>query len=313
MIRALILGLALFLEARASAADPAGLWAFRAGNVTLFQLALRHEVAGWSGTWIRPTGFEIDGDVFTNVTGPTIRRSAISARANPDGSVELVFDDPRPGAIPDAFRVRALDSGRAEAHYNGARMGALLLVRETAKAPIGGWDRKLTYRYVTDADLPSNSEMTALFTADQADRRTPNIDWSIVGPADDKRRARTQALIDAGALHSGDDFLHAAFIFQHGVGPDDHLKAHILATVAVARGNRSAVWIAAATLDRYLQGVGQPQVLGTQFMIAKGKATQEPYNRTLIPDALRQALNVPPLDEQEAQRQRYEGAPSAKR
>jgi hypothetical protein len=41
--------------------------------------------------------------------------------------------------------------------------------------------------------------------------------------------------------------------------------------------------------------------------------TQEPYNRTLIPDALRQALNVPPLDEQEAQRRRYEGAASAKR
>jgi hypothetical protein len=290
MVRALILGLALFLGTRASATDPSGLWAFRAGKVTLFQIALRHEGAGWSGTWIRPTGFEIDGDVFTHVTGPVIRRTAISTRANADGSVELVFDDPRPGAIPDAFRVRV-----------------------TAKAPIGGWDRTRTYRYVTDADLPSNSEMTALFTADQADRRTPNIDWSIVGPADDKRRARTQALIDAGALHSGDDFLHAAFIFQHGTGPDDHLKAHILATVAVARGNRSAVWIAAATLDRYLRGIGQPQVLGTQFMIAKGKATQEPYNRTLIPDSLRQALNVPPLDQQEAQRQRYEDAASAKR
>lgn len=313
MIRAVILGLVLCLVAPARAADPSGLWAFRADNVTIFQLALHRDGAAWSGSWIRPTAFAIDGDYFTDVTGPATKRPAISARANPDGSIELVFDDPRPGAIPDAFRVRVLDTNRAEAYYNGARMGAFLLVRERAGAPIGGWDRKRAYRYDVATNWPTNSEMTALYDADQKDRESPNIDWSVVGPADEKRRARTQALIDAGALHSGADFLHAAFIFQHGAGPDDYLKAHILATVAVARGNRAAVWIAAATLDRYLQRIGQPQVLGTQFMISNGKATQSPYNPTLLSDAVRQMLNVPPLDEQEAQRKRYEDAASAKR
>jgi len=308
MIRRLIVLLGLGLSAPAIAADASGLWSFHAGGKTLFQLELHHDDARWSGTWIRPSDFDVDGDTFIKVTGPVIRRLASSAHANPDGSVDLVFVDPRPGAIPDAFHIRSMDAAHAEADYNGARMGTLMLVRESAKAPIGGWDPKKAYRYAATVDWPTNREMTALFDADQADRRTPNIDWSIVGPADERRRTRTQTLLDAGLLHSGDDFLHAAFIFQHGGAPEDYLKAHILAMIAIARGNRGAIWIASATLDRYLQAIGQPQVLGTQFLIKDGKATQDPYNRGLISDPLRRALNVPPLEEQEKQRQRYEDA-----
>jgi len=309
MIRRLILMLALSLAAPTMAADPAGIWAFRIGNMTLFKIALRHRGPDWSATWFRSSDLDVDADGKLKTGGPIIKRAATEARANPDGTVEVSFDDPRPGATPDVFRIRLIDTRRAEAYYNGGRMGAILLARATVKTRIDAFGRPRRFTYAApDRDWPTNAEMIALFAADQADRNVPHIDWATVGPRDQERRARTQQLIDAGALHSGDDFLHAAFVFQHGSGPDDFLKAHILATVAVARGNRGAIWIASATLDRYLQSIGQPQATGTQFSSRNGKWTQDPYNRTLISDALRQALNVPPLDEQEAQRKRYEAA-----
>lgn len=155
----------------------------------------------------------------------------------------------------------------------------------------------------------SNSEMTAIFNADQKARQDSNIDWASVGPQDEERRKRTQALLDAGALKSADDFSHAAFIFQHGGSSDDYLKAHLLATVAVARGNADATWIAAATLDRYLQHIGKPQILGTQFRTGPdGRTTQEPFDRSLASDALRDALGVPALAAQEEKRKSYENA-----
>ncbi|QBM74592.1 hypothetical protein E2E30_01630 [Sphingomonas sp. AAP5] len=153
--------------------------------------------------------------------------------------------------------------------------------------------------------------MTALFDADQKARDTPATnDWKVLWPADRAQRARTQMRLDTGGLHSGDDFYHAAYLFQHGETPADFLKAHTLAVVATARGKPEAVWIAAATLDRYLQRIGQPQIYGTQFQRAPGNAwTQEPYQRELLSDALRQATNVPPLVDQAKQLEGYQHQP----
>ena len=62
--------------------------------------------------------------------------------------------------------------------------------------------------------------------------------------------------------------------------------------VALAMSDTEARWIAAATLDRYLTTIGKAQVYGTQF--DRQNAVREPYDRALIPDSLRGALNVPP-------------------
>lgn len=162
------------------------------------------------------------------------------------------------------------------------------------------------------AGAASNVEMAAIFTADQADRKVHPIDWKIVKPADAARRARTAQLLDAGALQTGDDFYDAAFIFQHGDTASDFMKAHLLAMVAISKGQTDAPWIAAATLDRYLQEIGRPQILGTQFTgNDDGKFTQEPYDRTVASDAMRQALQVPSLAEQEVERRRYEARASS--
>lgn len=163
-------------------------------------------------------------------------------------------------------------------------------------------------------DRPTNAEMTRIFEADQGARENPGkIDWSKVRPEDDARRARTGELLDAGRLSSGEDFLHAAFIFQHGDKPADYLKAHLLAMIAIARGQPSATWIASATLDRYLQAIGQPQILGTQFRSTDGApATQDPFDRALASDSLRVALGVPTLAEQDEQRTQMDARLKAK-
>ncbi len=138
------------------------------------------------------------------------------------------------------------------------------------------------------------------------------MDWAVVGKEDAERRTATRKLLDAGALHSGEDYYWAATVFQHGDVSNDYLLAHTLAMVGVRRGFSDAIWIAAATLDRYLQSVKQPQIYGTQFFTPKGKAaTQEPHDRTLIPDALRKDLDVPGLAAQEEQRKQYDAEEKA--
>lgn len=161
----------------------------------------------------------------------------------------------------------------------------------------------------------SSSEMAQIFAADQADRKSaPNIDWAVVRPRDAARRTATRRLLEEGALNTAQDFKSAAFVFQHGREAGDYLLAHSLAMVAVAKGDESALWIASATLDRYLWTIKQPQIYGTQFTRPRveGSAwTQEPYDRALVSDALRKALQVRTQAEQQKQldAMQAEGAP----
>lgn len=151
----------------------------------------------------------------------------------------------------------------------------------------------------------SNLEMTRIFTADQVDRQADSIDWSVVSVADSKRRDAVRELLAKGALHTGEDYQHAAFVFQHGGQSSDYLLAHTLAMVATAKGRKEALWIATATLDRYLLSIEQKQIYGTQFQIpneADKPVTQGAYDRDLISDALRAELGVHSLAEQEQRR-----------
>lgn len=152
-----------------------------------------------------------------------------------------------------------------------------------------------------------NPEMARMFAEDQAVRENVKpeqyADMAFVRKmiADDAaRRTRTRALLDTGKLTTAEDYYAAAFVFQHGAQPDDFLLAHTLALAAAARGRKDASWIAAATLDRYLQHIGQKQIYGTQFRRTGSEPmTQDPYDRALIPDALRTALSVPVQAEQD--------------
>lgn len=146
----------------------------------------------------------------------------------------------------------------------------------------------------------SDPEMKQIYDADQADRAggLTKIDWNVVDPRDIERRQKTRALLAAGRLHTGDDFLEAAFVFQHG-RDDDFLLAHTLAVVATKKGAPGGSWIAAATLDRYLQSIGHKQIYGTQTGVRDNVVSKEPYDRDLISDALRGELGVKDLATQD--------------
>lgn len=302
----MILAIAVLLAtAPARAPDMAGIWDLKIGDTTIFRLQVVATPAGTTASLARPKHFETDGESFSHLVGPPSRRQAQTVRSI-DGDLEVGFDDPAPNSTPDIFRLHRIDVDHVDVTYAGTGFDAFNFVRATLPvAALGGWDAGRTYiRTITRL---TNIEMTAIFDADQVDRSAQSINWTVVGPADNQRRKRTETLLDNGALQSGDDFYHAAFVFQHGDAPNDFLKAHLLAMIATARGKTAAVWIAAATLDRYLQASGQPQVLGTQFKTPKdAPITQEPYNRRLVSDAMRKALHVPPVADQEGQRRELE-------
>ncbi|MET4896318.1 hypothetical protein RN629_03975 [Sphingomonadaceae bacterium jetA1] len=151
-----------------------------------------------------------------------------------------------------------------------------------------------------------NRDLTAMFEADQAIRQSIDpakpIDISFVRrmiAEDNARRAAVRVMLDQNRLATAEDYYHAAFVLQHGSSAGDYLLAHTLALAAAARGKKDASWIAAATLDRYLMKIGQPQIYGTQYIRSKESGpTMAPYDRNLIPDSLRRALDVPVQAEQ---------------
>ena len=102
-----------------------------------------------------------------------------------------------------------------------------------------------------------NAELTRMFEEDQNDRKTGlhGIDWSVVKPRDDARLKRTRELYEAGGLHTGADWLHAALILQHSSEPDDYLLAHEMCVAALALGEKGARWLVAATEDRFLMAL----------------------------------------------------------
>lgn len=294
----------LMLSTPAASAGLAGSWALRTGATTLMIFDVAETPSGWRALWKRPAHFSIDSGSIWHLSADVVSRSARAASEAP-GGIELTFDDPAPEATPDIFVLRQIDSLTADLSYASFGKEPVRLERVTGDVSLGGWRSDQTY--VFEVDRPTNAEMTAIFDEDQKAREDwEKVDNKALEAGDAVRRTKVQSLLDAGKLRSGDDFYNAAFVFQHGRSPQDYLKAHALAVIAAARGKPSAVWIAAATLDRYLQSIGQPQIYGTQFLERGGQWTQSPYQRDLLSDQLREATHVPPLADQEAQRLEYE-------
>lgn len=153
-------------------------------------------------------------------------------------------------------------------------------------------------------------EMIEMFEADQAIRfelmaaMKPGEDGKVAMPTDifermssgDRQRyERTLELFNAGALETGLDYYNAAFIFQHGGEPADYLRAHHAAVVSIAKGYDKSTWISAASLDRYLDSIGQEQIYGTQSTIRDGVEARKPTQAGVITDAERARLGVPPM------------------
>ena len=294
------------MAAPAVAADPVGDWALRAGATTLMLVEVDRTPSGWKAVWTQPTAYVASptrSEEFRNVAGPVVRREASTARTLSDGGIELVFPPARPGWPSDRITVRPHDDGTARMVWTAFAGTPYRLTRVETAAALGPWNISRTYK--ADLERASDPEVTAIYQADQVARSGGSqIDWSKVAAADATRRARMRVLLAEDHVASGDDYEHAAFIFQHGDRPEDYLLAHALAVIATARGSRNGAWIAAASLDRYLTSVGKPQIYGTQFFPGTVGVAHEPYARDILSDCVREASNVPPLRDQAAEMKR---------
>jgi hypothetical protein len=161
----------------------------------------------------------------------------------------------------------------------------------------------------TIPNLPDvNPRLLRLAIQDQSDRgndlfsgkqvKTPqNLD---VPKRDAERQAEVRTLLSEGKIKTGRDYYFAGLIFQHSESSENLLLAHVLAVTSLAKGDKSAGWLSAATLDRYLWSIKHPQVFGTQYQTGPdSKGTMEPYDRIFISDRIRAAWGVNSLTEQE--------------
>ena len=155
-----------------------------------------------------------------------------------------------------------------------------------------------------------NQELAEMYAQDQEVRQRllaelkPKEDGSFSVPpelvmamvsGDAQRLARTEEMFRTGALKTAQDYYHAAFIFQHGKEPESYLRAHHAALVAMKLGHENASWIAAASLDRYLVNIGQPQIYGTQSKNENGQTVVSEADPDIMPNRERGMLDVPPL------------------
>ncbi|MBV9228441.1 MAG: hypothetical protein JOZ18_03935 [Chloroflexi bacterium] len=140
-----------------------------------------------------------------------------------------------------------------------------------------------------------HEELLRLYEEDQADRKGqmhPDM-----RERDRVRRQRIEELISAGALQTGEDYFHAAMIFQHGEMLAHYWRAHELAKKAAEMDHSTGRWLTAAAYDRWLMKQGKPQKYGTQYISHGGG----PYTLWEVDptttDAERAEWNVPSLAE----------------
>ena len=151
------------------------------------------------------------------------------------------------------------------------------------------------------SSVSDNATLTEMFTVDQKAREGVHIDWAKLTKDDEQRRNELRQMLSAGGVRTGNDYYHAAMIFQHGQNPDEYLMAHVLAMDAVALGSKEARWLSAATLDRYLLSIWQPQVFGTQFHGGPDfeGMTHDKINSAIVTDPMRSATCVASSSEQD--------------
>jgi hypothetical protein len=295
------------------AQDPSpfvGDWVLKLGNRAFAVLSVVRSgsKAEITGSLVHPQHFSSSNGYGIYGIRGAVAKYAIVGAVVKEKCLSFTAQNPSDPKDNDDFEFCVAGSGEGSLRYEIPGFASWPVSKANGPPVVANdWDSSRTY-FVDDSEI-SNPDMQRIFDEDQKDRQPGlgNIDWQKISKADAARRAETAKLLAANQLHSGEDFQRAAFVFQHGEKPDDYLLAHTLAMVAVARGDGSAMWIAAATLDRYLQSIQQPQVYGTQFFTKDNEpTTQEPYNRSLIPDSLRGSLGVPSQAAQEEQRKRYD-------
>lgn len=146
----------------------------------------------------------------------------------------------------------------------------------------------------------SNEELKEIYKADQADRQSPNIDWSVVSERDKQRQERVYELLDSNLVRTSEDYANAAMVFQHGGDTIASGIAVKLMKKAVELDSSRSKWLLAAAIDRDLMRRGKPQIYGTQYRRMGADEPWELYelDTTKVTDEKRREYGVETLAEQ---------------
>jgi hypothetical protein len=162
-----------------------------------------------------------------------------------------------------------------------------------------------TLRAQSPAPAADNPTLAQMYQEDQRIRQPKPLsleEKAGITRTDADRLAIVKQMIASNQLQTKADYRRAALIVQHSPVSSDYLVAHTLAVICAADGDETCLWLSAATLDRYLQSIKQPQIYGTQFFgVVHEPITQQPYADGLIPDSLRKKLGVPSREDQKKQ------------
>lgn len=148
-----------------------------------------------------------------------------------------------------------------------------------------------------------NLQLEELFLEDQKDREKVYAAPQAVAELkarDQARRKRVYVMIELGEIKTKRDLYHAAVILQHGEDSADFLAAHRLAVLSAILGHKTARWLLAASLDRFLMSIGQGQVYGTQFEYDSRERRYQlklPVQEAVMLSFEKETLGVPPAGE----------------
>lgn len=167
MIARLLVLLTLLLATPAAAESLAGhslkgSWALAMDGTPIFRFDLAQDDKGqWHGTWSRPSAFASDGDHFRRLSGPVKQVHSATGISLPDGTIEVSFNDPRPGAIPDIFDFRPIDADAVQMTYVGTGLAPYTLDRVKPDVQLGPWDPTRTYGREVAAKEPDQAPKIA--------------------------------------------------------------------------------------------------------------------------------------------------------
>lgn len=149
------------------------------------------------------------------------------------------------------------------------------------------------------APVADNLELIEIYTNDQADRQTDNIDWNVVLKRDSTRERRVYELLDSSLVKTSKDYHNAAMVFQHGADSVAYGMAVKMMRKSIEMDSTANKWLLAAAIDRDLMSRNKPQIYGTQYhKMGEGPWELGEIDTTQITDAERIAYGVETLAEQ---------------
>jgi hypothetical protein len=175
-------------------------------------------------------------------------------------------------------------------------LGGAWLVVSSLQTPSSKTGQKATETIVQQ----DNVELGELFMADKlahpaGDRQ---IDERSTDGKDAERLERVRGILAGGRVRTANDYFRGASILHHGGSTADYVLAHEMAVAAMMRGEAQAKWLTAATEDRLLLSLGQPQRFGTQFK-AGSEGSEPEFLKTDegVSDRVRAAYGVPSIND----------------